>query len=156
MKTCSRCRVTKARSEFYPDHRPGRDRQAHCKECNRDKQRIHREKHGPRVRNNEKTIYARRRWGNHLQRKYSITVDEYESMLQSQDGKCAICGAGEPGGRAKRFHVDHDHATGDIRGILCVRCNYMIGYSKDSPEILRKGADYLLLPRRRRSSSGRT
>jgi hypothetical protein len=155
MKTCSRCKKTKTRSEFYPDHRPGRDLLSHCKECNKEKQRIFREKNGPRVRANEKTIYEKRRWGNHIKRKYGISVNDYDIVLKLQDGKCAICGIDVPGGRSKRFHVDHDHITGEVRGLLCIRCNYMIGYSKNSPDILRNGADYLQSLRQSPSNSSK-
>lgn len=57
----------------------------------------------------------------HLKRKYNLSVEEYRQMLLMQDGKCAICG------RAKTLHVDHDHSTGKIRGLLCATCNLAIG-----------------------------
>lgn len=143
MKQCSRCKESKPRTEFYPDRREGRDLLSHCKECNREKQRIFRLKHGPRVRTKEKTIYADRRWNSHLKRKYRIDVNEYKRLLSQQDGACAICKTDAPGGGTTRFHVDHDHATGAVRGLLCTRCNQMIGYGLDNPDILESGAAYL-------------
>jgi hypothetical protein len=73
---------------------------------------------------------------------YGITRDEYDKIFLSQNGKCAICESSFcPTG--KRFAVDHDHKTGKIRGLLCQPCNTSLGQMKDSPELLRKAADYL-------------
>jgi len=86
-----------------------------------------------------------------LMRNFGITIDEYELMLSKQNGVCAICLNNET---AKQTHavektrslsVDHCHSTMKIRGLLCGRCNNMIGYAKDNPAILRAGADYLEL-----------
>lgn len=79
-------------------------------------------------------------------RRYGITFDRYEAMLAEQDGKCALCGAvPAPGGikAAARLHVDHDHASGAVRSLLCNGCNRGLGYLKDSPELLRAAADYI-------------
>lgn len=88
-------------------------------------------------------MYAQRRWNSHLRRKYGIDATEYSRLLEAQCGKCAICHAEHCGGRANRFHVDHDHATGKIRGLLCTRCNQMLGYGRDQAEILESAAGYL-------------
>lgn len=63
-------------------------------------------------------------------------------MLLLHDSKCAICGEKEP--KRKTFDIDHDHETGKVIGLLCTRCNMMLGYSKDNPENLISGAKYLL------------
>ena len=49
-----------------------------------------------------------------------VTDDEYEGMLAEQGGVCAICGSPP---KSRRLHVDHDHRTGAVRGLLCFRCN---------------------------------
>ena len=78
-----------------------------------------------------------------MKRDYGITVAEYDTMLKSQNGVCLICG-GEPGTkRSKRLHVDHCHETGRVRGLLCQKCNHMIGLSGDDPDVLRIAALYL-------------
>lgn len=87
-----------------------------------------------------------KRWVNNLRSSFNMTPEQYNAMLVSQNDRCAICPATEPGGRAKRFHVDHDHVTGKVRGLLCSACNLAIGMMKDSPEILRKAATYLEVP----------
>lgn len=72
---------------------------------------------------------------------YGITYDEYELLLACQDFRCAIC-LGRP--RKNALSVDHDHKTGEIRGLLCSRCNHrLLGSANDDPARLRKAADYL-------------
>ena len=79
---------------------------------------------------------------NHLKRKFNISLEEYDLMLKSQDGKCAICGASEPRGMGN-FHVDHCHKTGKIRKLLCMECNRGLACVKDDPKILQNMIDYL-------------
>lgn len=66
----------------------------------------------------------------HLERTYGLTLAEYDEMLESQDGVCAICK--EPCATGRRLAVDHDHDTGTVRGLLCSRCNLGIGYLKNA------------------------
>lgn len=77
-----------------------------------------------------------------LLRDYGITLPEYMVILEKQGGQCAICGSGEPGG-VGRFHVDHDHKTGKVRGLLCHFCNTGIGSLRDDPVLLRAAVEYL-------------
>lgn len=74
---------------------------------------------------------------------YGITVEEYEGVFERQGRKCAICPAVEPGG-SKGWHTDHDHETGQFRGILCHKCNLMIGLANDDPSILSSAISYLV------------
>lgn len=79
--------------------------------------------------------------------RYRIDHDEYDQLLIKQQGKCAICGTGDPSGnsgRFKYFSVDHCHTTGVVRGLLCNHCNRGIGMLQDSPDILLKAHDYLI------------
>jgi len=71
---------------------------------------------------------------------YGITTTDYEKMLQDQSGSCALCPE-VPGD--KPLCIDHDHASGKIRGLLCDRCNRGLGYFRDSVVSLRKAADYI-------------
>lgn len=82
---------------------------------------------------------------NYLKRTYGITMEDKISMIESQDGKCAICGIYEP---ERGFCVDHNHATGEVRGILCNDCNVSLGGFRDSVEILKRAIEYLITPRK--------
>lgn len=64
-------------------------------------------------------------------------------MLARQDGRCAICRTTFPGGRWGHFHVDHEHETGAVRGLLCTVCNIGLGYFDDSADRLAQAAAYL-------------
>lgn len=79
-----------------------------------------------------------------LRKLYGITTADYECLFASQSGKCAICGdaAGGKGNRAS-LHVDHEHSTGTIRGLLCGPCNVGIGSLRDRQDLLLKAVDYL-------------
>lgn len=77
-----------------------------------------------------------------LMKNYGMTIEQYDEMVKAQGGACAIC-QGEPSGSAGRFHVDHDHATGKVRALLCHTCNVGLGSFKDSPDLLRIAGDYL-------------
>ena len=72
-----------------------------------------------------------------LWRKYALTPAQKRAAVEGSDGACALCGL--PG----RLCVDHDHATGCYRGILCDKCNTGLGMFRDRPDLLRKAADYL-------------
>jgi hypothetical protein len=60
-------------------------------------------------------------------RLYGITIADYDRMFDEQNGLCAVCGSDKALGRGRRFHVDHDHITGKVRGLLCHLCNTAIG-----------------------------
>lgn len=74
---------------------------------------------------------------------YGIGIKEYDERLAAQDGHCAICPAREPGGGRKNFHVDHNHDTGEFRGLLCSNCNTGLGQFRDNSDLLIKAAIYL-------------
>ena len=78
--------------------------------------------------------------------RYGITPDDYERMWAEQGGKCMLCSQrAKPGGirAASRLHVDHDHATGYRRDLLCNDCNVGLGKFRDDPVLLRAAADYI-------------
>lgn len=89
--------------------------------------------------------YEIRRW---LVRTYGITADDYARMLEEQGGVCATCKNPETAtqhttGAVKALAVDHCHTTGKVRGLLCWRCNAVLGKVRDSTELLREMAAYL-------------
>lgn len=72
--------------------------------------------------------------------KYGITEQVYERMKREQKNVCAICG-NPPKTRA--LHIDHNHKTGAVRGLLCFHCNYALGRFRDNPARLKAAAAYL-------------
>lgn len=85
-------------------------------------------------------------WERNLRRNYRMTPDDFNKLWKDQDGKCAICQIDmQPRGRKlDAAAVDHNHATGEVRGLLCRACNHGIGCLKDSPDVLKAAAKYLI------------
>ena len=81
-----------------------------------------------------------------LAKKYNLTHEQYETMLAAQGGGCAICGSTDPGPRNKHMHIDHDHATGKVRGILCGPCNTAVERLESVPNWGLRAAQYLTSP----------
>jgi hypothetical protein len=73
----------------------------------------------------------------HLRRTFGLTLDDHEHLLEQQGGVCAICGDDKP------THTDHDHVSGQVRGLLCSRCNMGIGQFLDDPVRLEAAIEYL-------------
>lgn len=79
--------------------------------------------------------------------RYGISDADYQGLLFSQNGVCAICGKAETRkymGQLSPLSVDHDHNTGAVRGLLCAACNHGLGNFRDSPENLSNAIDYLM------------
>ncbi len=76
-------------------------------------------------------------------RRHGLTVKEFRAMLARQANLCAICGGPWRGWNGRTAHIDHDHKTGRVRGLLCSPCNTAIGRFGDDPALLRRAADYL-------------
>lgn len=94
-----------------------------------------------RVNNREKQrVYMRRHI---LKKRYGMTIEDYERMLEEQGGCCAICGTDDPGVDTWSFCVDHDHITGKVRALLCRRCNTGLGQFRDDIQVLRAALRYL-------------
>ncbi len=160
---CVLCHRTKPIPEFYVHSSRGRSKR--CLECVRDwwkqyyqknkkkwkqyyqknkkkwKQRYEdAKKNDPEaVRAKNHSTYTRCR-SHLLEKRYGITVEQYEQMDREQGGLCKICR--RPPGK-KRLHVDHDHKTGDVRGLLCSNCNRVLGLMEDREDWLRAAVRYL-------------
>lgn len=121
VKVCVRCGITKPRLEYSPSTNTMDGRQGACRECERLRSQL-----------------ARHR----------LTAAD-KAMIAARQGGCAICRRRYPGARG--WVVDHDRSCcpGDrsceqcVRGVLCGWCNRALGYAGDSPEVLRRMADYL-------------
>jgi hypothetical protein len=100
-----------------------------------------------------KVAYSRTRRpsNSYFLQRYGISREEYDKMLDQQDGKCAICRKSEVStyqrgtteGKLMALAVDHCHATGKVRGLLCSKCNRAIGLFEDDSELLRLAAEYI-------------
>lgn len=170
MKLCKECRQLKPVSEFYANPGGKDGRRPECKACTSARRQLwyeaNKEREIARVRawqraNPVRYADSQRRYreagrrnhrAEHLRRKF-LTLDEYERMLEQQGGGCAICG--DPPNEKISLHIDHDHGTGEIRGLLCVRCNNAIALLRESPDIMRRAIRYVTLDARLRSQRPR-
>lgn len=88
--------------------------------------------------------YPIRRHVRHVMRTYKVSQDEASALLWRAGEGCEVCGGDNVDhSTAGRLCIDHDHATGKVRGVLCSRCNRILGAAKDDPSLLRRLADYL-------------
>jgi hypothetical protein len=133
---CTVCKAEKALSEFpmRKTHRPGKP-VSQCTACRVIYNKTYRKN------NKERVLEIERK--SRLKMVYGITVEQYEAMLVKQEGKCAICSTKKPGSRTKMFFIDHCHTTGQVRGLLCMRCNTGLGLFLDNQKILLNAISYL-------------
>lgn len=113
---------------------------------NSEKRKYNRQQ--PHIR--EKNRIAHNKWKmnnftkykNSVLKKFGITIDTYNKILISQENKCAICGKSQDE-FPRALSVDHNHVTGEVRGLLCVRCNTVLGNALDNIDILKNAIVYL-------------
>lgn len=124
MKTCNVCFSEKS-SDCFSKHSKSKDgRNWTCKDCSNTKARAWRDAN-PDARKKYNLV------------KYGISVSDWDAMFSDQGGVCAICG------RRQELHVDHDHETGTVRGLLCRNCNLGLGQFFDNEEIMFDAIQYL-------------
>lgn len=124
-KRCPRCSEVKP-TEAFPRNRSARNGLgAYCKPC-----------HNVTGKETYTRLYGSTR-EYHLRRRYGVTSAQVDEMIEAQFGKCAVCQT------AQAEHVDHDHETGAVRGILCFNCNGALGHVRDRPDVLLAAIDYL-------------
>lgn len=93
---------------------------------------------------NQYPVYSKEYYRNStLKRKYNITLDIYNQMVIDQDNACAICNR-HINDLPKNLDVDHDHITGEVRGLLCGKCNMGLGYFQDDIDIMNKAISYII------------
>lgn len=76
-------------------------------------------------------------------REYGLTQEQFEAMLIAQGNTCVICRMTFGETKADAPHVDHNHATGRVRALLCINCNFLIGHCHEDPELLTAAGLYL-------------
>lgn len=149
-KTCPRCRTKKSRDDFNRNRSTKDGLADWCRECTRRYQherrawfREYEQRPGAketkqRYRAEHPESVARGKWKYRLKSKYGLTLEEFGQMVKAQDGKCALCGDTPP-----RLWVDHDHLTGEVRGLLCPKCNVGLGQLGDTSAGLLSALEYL-------------
>ena len=165
-KICVKCGVEKQISEFYSDKRLKSGVMSSCKECIIQNSRLYEKSHKDIVKIKKKNRYLKNREISlqkqkirnkkrtkeikecSLKRNFGITLNDYNKMVEAQNGVCAICGQPETDmdGRSKKIRslaVDHNHKTGKVRGLLCGKCNKAIGGLKDNIKTLESALNYL-------------
>lgn len=124
-KRCPLCGETKPLEQFAVNRTKRREVGTYCLPC-------HNLVTTENVRKNHGTTRNK-----HLKERYGVTAEDVAAMISEQGGKCAICGERDA------EHVDHDHATGEVRGILCFTCNVGLGNFQDRTDLMEKAVRYL-------------
>jgi hypothetical protein len=170
-KWCRKCETIKPLTQFAGNKSARDGHQAHCRSCAAAAYRLRRADEGqvsrpaevpeghkfcrgcrrvlpvsdwsPRINANDglawqcKSCLSAKDRAKHLMRTYGMSVEDLDAMLDWQHGVCAICQT------APAAHVDHDHESGSVRGLLCFRCNAALGQLGDDPLVVRRAARYL-------------
>ena len=145
---CKSCK-SQYDKQYYKEHKEEKSqyhkqyRKEH-KEERRQYNKQYCKEHKEEIRQQSKQYYAEHKEeiGQHqIKYKYGLSLGKYKAMLKAQDNKCAICR--KTFVDARHTFVDHDHNTGEVRGILCNNCNTVLGHSHDDPEVLLRAAVYL-------------
>jgi hypothetical protein len=126
MKACTKCKIPQALIEFHKSPVSKDGYHSWCKSCKR--------KNRPNP-----VAY----WG----KTYKLSTIEYTTLFEKHDGCCHICfvkplpSVNNPNRR--RLYIDHNHETGEVRGLLCMKCNTMLGFVDENPEIFKSAITYL-------------
>lgn len=137
-RTCTACKITKELPQFGKCGGKGRNKYFKniCKAC----ESLLSQSRWATMDKAKRTADVRRR---NWKKNFGLTPQRYAQILDEQGGSCAICRRTEPHGNGTIFGVDHCHATGMVRGLLCTSCNTGIGNLGDSIEMLERALDYL-------------
>lgn len=148
LKLCPVCKTEKPKELFSRDAGKPNAIGQYCLACVSVKTAMHRAQNPESVKASQRLSYAKnyesRTRPYILLKNFNFSADAYEALLDKQNGLCAICFM-PPSGRVKWLCVDHNHTTGEIRGLLCNHCNRAIGLLRDDPQIAANAADYLAI-----------
>lgn len=122
---CPACNAVKPFDAFPRNRADASGYATYCKPC-----------HNTKTRETKERLYGGNR-EYHLRQRYGVGEKEFQELLAEQGGVCAVCGGADP------QHLDHDHRTGWVRGILCFNCNGGLGQFRDSPMRLARAITYL-------------
>lgn len=132
MIECKTCKISKSEEGYYKSSRHTSKRFKECRDCISIKHKVYRAK--------EKERYKKLFLVNSLKRLYGLSYEDYLSLLERQEFKCAIC---KKKAGKRRLSVDHNHTTNKVRGLLCDRCNVGLGMFGDSPQLFYNALDYI-------------
>lgn len=134
-KSCKRCGETKPLEAFSYHAKCKYGRNATCKACKSEEARSY------YLANREKILERQKPGARAYERKkkYGISEEQFQEMLRESGGQCALGHEPEDG----QLVIDHDHATGAVRGLLCRQCNWALGLMRDNPDRFRSAAVYL-------------
>lgn len=130
MKTCTKCNTEKPLEHF-------RKNTSWCINCYNIYQKLRRQE---RMKD---PVYVQQQIAKCRLRDHNLTSEQFQKMLEAQKGQCKICECALVLTN-KRTHIDHDHITGEIRGLLCCVCNHLLGCARDRIPTLSKAIAYLL------------
>ena len=137
LKWCTTCQQEKTPDDFYNSKKSRKG--SRCKQCTDKRTKEWREKNRTTLRHHTKKC--------NLRRNYGLTVGDYEELKSSQGNVCAICGKAErlvrKDGTPRELHVDHNHDTGKVRGLLCHYCNTGLGSFFEDETLFLKAVEYL-------------
>ena len=140
---CKACGLAKRAEKYASDHEMQLRARARAKQWrveNRDRFQATRRAYV------ESGRYAASSRRSHLKRTFGMTPEEYERRLAQQGGGCAVCGRAPKAG--KSLHIDHDHETGYVRGLLCFKCNAALGQLGDDLGRIERALTYVATKRR--------
>jgi hypothetical protein len=161
MKMCRLCKQTLPLSAFHFNAKMKDQRLNYCKTCQsksaklrtktpkyRSWRRLYEKTNKDKIlaaeRNHRATPHGRaRKKDSALRARYGIGLEEFNLLLENQEHRCAVCRDRLDTSVSRFVHLDHDHVSGTIRGLLCWRCNLGVGYFKDDPKRLEAAAIYL-------------
>lgn len=135
MKKCPKCGMLKDTSEFNKNSSSPDGLQGYCKVCQSESARVSNKKH-----------IEHRRLNNSRWRRsslYGLSEEAFNEMVERSNNLCSICGTEFTKTGKGRMAIDHDHATGKVRGLICHNCNIGLGHFKDSIDALERAIEYL-------------
>jgi hypothetical protein len=132
---CKACNLLAKRARYQRDPKSHIERVQRWREKNPERYRSTQQAY--KAKNRQRIQQQNRE--RHLRKKYGLSLGEFESLVDQQLGRCAICKID----LGSDLHVDHEHVTGRIRGLLCGKCNKAVGLLNDDPTLIRAAARYL-------------
>lgn len=125
-KICRGCKLAKRKSDFGKNERVNGGFLLTCKQCIYERQKLWNKNNRSRIK------------GYKLKTNYGINLEQYQDLMIKQGNKCAICERSDG-----KMVLDHCHKTGVVRGILCFKCNVILGFCNDYVPILEAAIEYI-------------